>query len=330
MNNFIQDVTQLVAPSAGAYALLHVFAKTCLIPLLGKQRQINGLSVSDRINLDGLTSSTVHALRTGIGAIRLIMVLRAWSHDTLHPYPDEARNLLAEHAGYTLYDLAAMSMQSYKQSAMWTHHGLGIAGSLAMLYYRRASFYPIAFLATEMTVPVVNGLWLLDKVFANDKTRYQGRVGQIRIALVWLRAVVFIVFRLILGPMALWYGMTRPSAASSTASSLVSSASSTGTSVADVFGAGSSMLTSSSTRPLNTTAALGKGTFDINLPATASTSPSWKTFWQQMFQLPMPIWAGTTVNLLIFSVLNVIWTRGAIRALQRELVRYRLARSNVH
>ncbi|RKP35140.1 hypothetical protein BJ085DRAFT_2074, partial [Dimargaris cristalligena] len=186
------------------YALLHVFAKACLIPLLGKQRRIKQLSLSDRINLDGLTSSTVHAIRTGIGAIRLIMVLQAWSHDTLHPYPDEARNLLAEHAGYTLYDLAAMSMQSYQQNAMWTHHGLGIAGSLAMLYFRRASFYPIAFLATEMTVPIVNGLWLLDNVLVGKKARYQGRAGQIRMVLLWLRAIAFVVFRLAIGPLALW------------------------------------------------------------------------------------------------------------------------------
>jgi hypothetical protein len=253
------------------------------------------------------------------------MVLRAWSHDTLHPYPDEARNLLAEHAGYTFYDLAAMSMQSYKQNAMWAHHGLGIVGSLAMLYYRRASFYPIAFLATEMTVPVVNGLWLLDKIFANKKTRYQGRVGQIRMALIWLRAIVYIVFRLVLGPMALWYGMTRSSVALSSVSASSSSAD-----VANVIGAGSSMLTSGSVGALDTTATLGKGAIDISLPVTASTSPSWETFWHQMLQLPVPIWAGTIGNVLIFSVLNVIWTRGAIRSLQRELVHYRLARPGTH
>ncbi|KAI9591388.1 hypothetical protein BDF19DRAFT_455297 [Syncephalis fuscata] len=311
MNNFIQDVTQLVAPSAGAYALLHVFAKTCLIPLLKQQRRIDALSISDRINLDGLASSTVHALRTGIGAIRLIMMARAWSSDALHPYPEEARNLLAEHAGYTLYDLAAMSMQSYNQNAMWTHHGLGIAGSLAMLYYRRASFFPVAFLATEMTVPIVNALWLVDNVFSTKKTRYEGRVGQIRMALVWLRAAAFVVFRLLLGPLSLWYAMGRPSVTPSL-----------NTTNARTTASSSSMLTDP-TGPLDGSVG-GKDAINLYLPVTTA-STAWKTFWQQMLQLPVPLWAGTATNLFIFSILNVIWTRGAIRALQRELARYRLA-----
>ncbi|RKP07387.1 TLC domain-containing protein [Thamnocephalis sphaerospora] len=275
MPDLAQNFVQLVIPATTGYALLHAAAEMLLVPLLDARR-VAALSVGDRIDLGEKLSSTLHSLHVGIGALWLLLAKDGpWSNDTLHPYPDSARHLLADHAGYTLYDLLVMLAKPRESGSMWAHHLLGAAGALAMLYYKQAAYFPVAFLATELTVPVVNALWMFD--------RFGGGNRRSRLVLVGLRALAYVLFRLLAGPLISVYAIKHH-------------------------------------QPLP--GMVANSTMELPATRTFA-SARWQSFWAAFCLFPMPVWLGCTFNLVVFSGLNVLWTHAAMRAFLRELGRGR-------
>jgi len=80
---------------------------------------------------------------------------------------------------------------------------LGVLGAAAMMIYRQAAFFPVAFMIPELTVITSNWLWVLQRFHLTESKWYQK-------ALV-ARAVAFTLFRTFIFPVSIIYAINRES-----------------------------------------------------------------------------------------------------------------------
>ncbi|KAI8591335.1 hypothetical protein BDZ88DRAFT_49446 [Geranomyces variabilis] len=190
--NSIADAPVLKAGSL--YAALHVIAAAAVRHKLDP----SSLSRSDRIFLAEKLPSTVSAFLTAVPSIVLHSRL-PWRNDLITPYPRLLDRILAQHIGYTLYDLAIMAYAGGQHPTAWIHHILGILGTALMRHYRTAAYFPAVFLPTEITVVSTNFLWILQKLGKDDGKAFSW-------ALV-LRAILFCLVRAPAGTIGLIYAL---------------------------------------------------------------------------------------------------------------------------
>jgi hypothetical protein len=111
--------------------------------------------------------------------------------------------LLADHVGYTLYDMVTMYLKPKESASMWLHHIVGVIGAVSMLHYKQGAYFPVVFFITELTVPIVNLIWFTDRFGGT----HCAPGSFLRLLLVTIRALCFILFRLAVGPLAFAYAL---------------------------------------------------------------------------------------------------------------------------
>ncbi|KAI8057192.1 hypothetical protein BDF22DRAFT_669988 [Syncephalis plumigaleata] len=203
MSDYVRMVVN-VLPEFTRYALLHGFAEYCIVPLLD-QKRVQALSIGDRIDLPEKLSSTVHALRISIRGMQLMFTNNPFQKDLYRGMDTRMSRLMHECLGYSLYDMLVMGMKPHEDRLMWFHHTLTSVGPAIYIIFQRGIYFGLPLTITELTVPVVNVLWVASRI-----TDLSPRTRQI---LLGLRALVYIVARLFTAPIAVWmlaieYGRT--------------------------------------------------------------------------------------------------------------------------
>jgi len=177
------------------YVLLHFLSSRVLIPKLLPNASAL-LSPTDLTQLATKLGFTVHALH--VGMLSLSLILRHHFHRSVFTsYPPSLDLLYLDHISYTAYDMLVFLYTGAEKLDMWMHHLFGIAGSMAIIIARRAAFFPTAFAVTELTIPVTNLVWVMDRLKMQESDIY-------KYASV-LRAMFFVVFRLFIGLLTLLY-----------------------------------------------------------------------------------------------------------------------------
>ena len=129
----------------------------------------------------------------------------------LDRYPRSLDFLFSSFTGYCVYDLVAMMSTSTLSSSSSTstlfHHVAGALGAYSMMLYRRAAFFPLSMLLSELTVAVsmltknssssggVGGGGGVSN--GNATTSLRGK---------YLRLLAFLVVRTFLAPIVVWWG----------------------------------------------------------------------------------------------------------------------------
>ncbi|TPX59326.1 hypothetical protein PhCBS80983_g02536 [Powellomyces hirtus] len=288
-NALTSIVDPLVLKSLGFYSALHALAA-----LVIRKRVPKGalLTRSDLVFLAEKFPSTISALVTALPSFYLHVRSRPWKHDVITPYPKLFDDILAQHIGYTIYDLAVMVYVGGQHPSAWIHHLLGVAGTAFMRYYRVAGFFPAVFLPTEITVIATNALWVLQK-FGKDKGKVYG---------FWLlvRALLFCCIRAPAGLAGLVYALQvvrKQNAATDLKNRL--------------------------TRPDSTLAISAAASNALIRPPPKAKAPG--SLWTQLRRLPFMVWFLTAVNYMTFSGLNLYWSRLVLIAFKRFN-----ARSTIH
>ncbi|RKO86750.1 hypothetical protein BDK51DRAFT_26531 [Blyttiomyces helicus] len=199
----LTSVRSLAAPFKGILApfllhtLLHKAAST-LLPHVLPAATYTALTPTDRLYLAQKLPATAHALLVALPSLHIHLVDQPWRKDLVAPYPAQLDRLFAAHVGFTAYDLALMAVAGGEHWSAWVHHVLGGAGAVASRYFG-IGYFPAVFLPTEITVVATNGLWVLQKIGRGGSDAY-GRW-------LWIRAVLFVLFRAPAGAIGLWYAL---------------------------------------------------------------------------------------------------------------------------
>lgn len=88
--------------------------------------------------------------------------------------------------------------------SVWTHHVLGILGTLAVRAYKKLAFYPTIFSVCELTVVPSNILWTQQKLYPSRRD-VEGK-------LLFLRAIFFALFRTpaaIVAALGTWFAVSK-------------------------------------------------------------------------------------------------------------------------
>jgi uncharacterized Tic20 family protein len=72
-------------------------------------------------------------------------------------------------------------------------------GSVATVNARVGAFFPTLFTITELTEPLVNIIWFLE--------RFGYKEGRIYTVMLFVRVVLFVVLRAFIGPFTVWYAL---------------------------------------------------------------------------------------------------------------------------
>ncbi|KAJ3017314.1 hypothetical protein HKX48_003628 [Thoreauomyces humboldtii] len=270
----------LVLASFAAHATLH--AATSLV-LLKTTTLSQSLSPSDIIMIAEKVPSTISALVTSIPSLHMQLSDWPWREDVLRPYPALLDSILAQHIGYTLYNVGIMWIVGGQHPSAWIHHLLGVLGTSLMRHYKLAAFFPAVFLPTELTVVATNALWVLAKLGRTHTKAYS--------AWTWIRAALFCGIRAPAGVCGLLYAL-RVVAKQRHAAQVKNE-------------------TASGEETRRTTASEG------SMAPTRAKDPG--SLWTQMTRLPALVWILTVINYAAFSGLNIYWTRLVILALKRRV-----------
>eukprot|EP00753_Platysulcus_tardus_P010339 PLAT2580.1.p1 GENE.PLAT2580.1~~PLAT2580.1.p1 ORF type:complete len:327 (+),score=100.02 PLAT2580.1:61-981(+) len=141
--------------------------------------------------------SSMHAAFVGCLAAYLWMS-GAWAGNVWR-HPPLGDFCLAGHVGYSVYDMIAMYF--YGETAdMWLHHAMSCSGSILMGVYRVMAFFPVALMASELTVLPSNVNWALRNAGlprSSPLFRWNARV----------RVASYFVFRTFIGPAMVLYAL---------------------------------------------------------------------------------------------------------------------------
>jgi hypothetical protein len=122
-------------------------------------------------------------------------------------YPRILDMVFSSYVGYSIYDMGTMVIVGDEPMAMWFHHIVGAFGAFAMMMYRQAAFFPVTFLATELTVVPTNLVWYLRTLDVDKKSAlYRWNVT--------IRNIVFLTARSIVAPACLSYALQQVEGAS--------------------------------------------------------------------------------------------------------------------
>jgi hypothetical protein len=169
-----------------------------LLKLLLPADALAQLSPSDLSALAEKLPSSVNALMVSLPTINTIIRKKSFEKDVFRPYPDALDKVFADHFAYTMYDMMIM-LKTKEHASVWIHHILGALGTYFIRHYKLACYFPASFLATELTVVTTNILWVLQKLNKTDTRAYH--------AMLIIRCIAFVLFRLPVGPMCVWYAL---------------------------------------------------------------------------------------------------------------------------
>eukprot|EP00698_Gefionella_okellyi_P000889 TRINITY_DN10777_c0_g1_i1.p1 TRINITY_DN10777_c0_g1~~TRINITY_DN10777_c0_g1_i1.p1 ORF type:complete len:278 (-),score=47.35 TRINITY_DN10777_c0_g1_i1:165-998(-) len=197
-NSRAQYLAKLVSGSALACGGLHLLLRSLWKQHFQPYAQLNR---SDRISLAEKIISTLHAAFVGLGAVKTVFLSGPMWNDVIHTYPHAADVIYSVSFGYQIYDLITMALQRCKQVDMWAHHAVCIVGFLFALSTKMATFFPMSFLVTELTVVPNNIRWYLRALQtpAALRTSLPYEVNE------WARMLSFWLCRVPIGPFTLLY-----------------------------------------------------------------------------------------------------------------------------
>ncbi|KAI8802889.1 hypothetical protein BJ742DRAFT_831821 [Cladochytrium replicatum] len=147
------------------------------------------LKNSDILNIAEKLPSTLAALLVSIPAIRLVHFTEAFKGDVFTSYPPEGDRGLGIYLAFTLYDVWVFAVRGREHISSWIHHVLGLLGAALERQYKILAFNPIVALTSEITVPVSNLLWLMQRLHMVEK------YPRVYYTALILRAVLFTIFR---------------------------------------------------------------------------------------------------------------------------------------
>lgn len=105
-------------------------------------------------------------------------------------------NVFTVALAYQIYDLIIMAFQQTDPPLMWIHHIISVIGFAALMEQHQTSFYPLAFMTTEITVLFVNSLWYVRSLVPDWKKMIS--------FLTLMRTLSYIFFRSWVGPWVLY------------------------------------------------------------------------------------------------------------------------------
>lgn len=176
--------------SAAICTCIHLVVAPLWRKALGEQRYL-ALKKRERLYLAEKTVSTVNGLVSGSLALYTI-ANGQYRGDVIYPYPKAAHYALAFFSGYSIYDTAVMALGAHEPAIMWMHHLMGWFGVMGMMYYRKLSFFPVAFAISELTVLPFNLIWYLSKLNVP-------RTAPVMKFALALRAIAFLTLRAPIG-----------------------------------------------------------------------------------------------------------------------------------
>ena len=211
----MQDPTTLSLFFFGTYTTLHLLLhhlfRSHLIPASQWNRT---LQLHERAYLPGKLCSSLNGLLLGVCGL--------WA--TLHPhsdfrtsslhwsiftyYPAYLHLVFSSYVGYTIYDLGLMlwiqhhphNTTAFREHwSMFAHHLIGGLGAYLTMLYRQATYFPMVFLITELSVVPVNWIWTM-RTLGLD-----GSHGRLYKRVLALRTVMFLMFRTGVAPACLWH-----------------------------------------------------------------------------------------------------------------------------
>ncbi|KAI3649629.1 hypothetical protein MP228_005261 [Amoeboaphelidium protococcarum] len=198
---------------AGCYGLLHLVSRQLIHRALGKNR-LAMLSNVEKVYLVEKVCSSVNSLVTGFAGLRAILpflfgqqMRYVHTFGIFQYYPASLTHILSSYVGYSIYDMAVMLFQTFydEDLIMWAHHFVGLMGAFLMMLFRRASYFPVAFLISEITVFPTNIVWYIKTL---QKCGYRFK-PLIQHQAYNLRNVSFLAFRTFLAPVCLYYAWTQ-------------------------------------------------------------------------------------------------------------------------
>jgi hypothetical protein len=156
------------------------------------------LTSSELASMAEKLPSSINALLVSVPTMNTIIRKKAFQRDVFRPYPDALDKVFSDHFAFTMYDMVIM-WKNKEHASVWLHHVIGAIGTYFMRYYKVASFFPAAFLATELTVVTSNILWAMQKLGKENTRAYH--------AMLVIRCITFVLFRLPVGPLCMWYAL---------------------------------------------------------------------------------------------------------------------------
>ncbi|KAJ3352731.1 hypothetical protein HDU83_007679 [Entophlyctis luteolus] len=186
---------QLAVASFAASTALHAAAAAAL----SVSPHAKVLSAAERVAVAEKLPSTVNAVVVSAHAIYTLLVQRWYSASWIDPpCPPALARAFEIHAGFTLYDLLMMLADpATAHFSSWAHHLFGLAGVCAARVLPEGHFIPAAFMPAEATVVVSNALYLAQLFTPNNNSLIA--------ILLFVRCLMFTVFRLLPGPIVLWH-----------------------------------------------------------------------------------------------------------------------------
>lgn len=307
-NSISGSPAKLSATFAFAYSLLHILVELLIIQRFVNKDKLRRMSFYERVNLGEKLSSTINGLVLGISGLKMILFDGAFNdtRSIFHEYPPELTTILSSYVGYTAYDLTTMLLTRGDPVMMWVHHLLGFGGAYFSMKFRRAVYFPTAFLISEITVFGVNIVWLMrimgwipssgrsrqiaGPVAGKRSPQQIEKLESIYRKLVFFRGFLIFIFRTFLAPLCLyhmWNNIDKSSKLS--AFDMLQYQSSDGVASSDV--------------KFNSADKLEE------------IRAKWLIILRECRDLPTPVLIGTLFNVSVFGGMNAWWSYLAIKAL---------------
>ena len=200
----VRDPALLTILFAAMYSATHLAFDRLVIRRVVDAELLSKLGRSDAVYLREKVCSSLNALITGVSGLALLLSPQssytAGTFSVFQYYPKALHYLLSSYCGYSIYDMMAMIYAGDKDVAMWLHHLIGLAGAFMMMLYRTASYFPTAFLVSELTVLPTNLVWLL-KTIKYDRKSLLFRLAH------GCRTLGFVTLRTFIAPVTVWFAV---------------------------------------------------------------------------------------------------------------------------
>lgn len=130
-------------------------------------------------------------------AFRSVIIRKDFERDQLFTYLHAHHWGFAFAAAFQIYDLLVSTTSVFADPITIIHHGLSFIGAMSMMKWQQTTFYPVWFFLSYATIVPTHLIWFLEQANAD-------------LALVnsmyFVRVLFYFIFRLFLGPLAIWRG----------------------------------------------------------------------------------------------------------------------------
>eukprot|EP00004_Rigifila_ramosa_P002166 TRINITY_DN12238_c0_g1_i1.p3 TRINITY_DN12238_c0_g1~~TRINITY_DN12238_c0_g1_i1.p3 ORF type:complete len:310 (-),score=81.09 TRINITY_DN12238_c0_g1_i1:69-998(-) len=159
------------------------------------------ISEEDKIHMAERIVSTVHGVGVSVATMYSLFWKKDFQRSLTYEHPKRCDYIFSASLGYSLYDMVTMKALGNEPTNMWVHHIMMMYGCFLVLNQRLATFYPFAFLTTEITVLGENLNWYVRKVGMTKSPVFYN--------LFKMRVFLYLAFRLFVGPVTVAYALQR-------------------------------------------------------------------------------------------------------------------------